>query len=344
MGSNLSSGQSNAYYTGAIGEVILTNSALQSGERQGAEGYLSWKWGLQSNLPLLHPYRNKAPSFNQMLKWLPSNIPALQFWYDASELKYRNNEIISQWADNANISTVEPPTNFTRPTLSKKVQNELSVATFNTTQSLSISPDLPNHLFSFFAVARQTGGTNARVFSTSESGTDIAIGYKNGQKQVLKINNDVNITSVVNSDTNWDIVNFSTKTIPTGNSGILTTPLDVAYNSTLNRYVMVGPNADYSISIITSTDGINWVASTNNPFSGFTAQSVAVNNSIWVVVGANGDFTNTIATSTDGLNWTVTSTNYYSSGGYTVATNGTYFLASGLDITNNIMKKYFNQL
>jgi hypothetical protein len=26
-----------------------------------AEGYLAWKWGLEGNLPVLHPYKNSAP-------------------------------------------------------------------------------------------------------------------------------------------------------------------------------------------------------------------------------------------------------------------------------------------
>jgi hypothetical protein len=341
MGSNLSSGDTDGYYTGAIGEVILTSSVLQTGERQGVEGYLSWKWGLQSTLPSAHPYRSKAPTFNQMLKWLPSNIPALQFWYDASDLKYRNGEVIDMWTDSAITSTVVPPTNFKQPTLSKKVLNELSVATFSTTQSLSIGPNLPNSKFSFFAVSRQTGGTNARVFSSSESGTNIAIGYRDGQKQVLKINNEVNITSVVNSDTNWDIVNFSTRRNTAGTTGILTNPIDVAYNSTLNRYVMVGHNADNTICIVTSTDGINWVASNNNPFSGGQGNSVACNNSTWVAVGYNLDLTVTIATSTNGLDWTPNATNYFSVSANAVANNGTYFLVSGSDSSedaNVIMK------
>ena len=27
-----------------------------------AEGYIAWKWGLQGNLPVSHPYKNAAPT------------------------------------------------------------------------------------------------------------------------------------------------------------------------------------------------------------------------------------------------------------------------------------------
>ena len=46
---------------GKIAEVIFTNAALSTTNRQLIEGYLAWKWGLTSNLPNDHPYKNIAP-------------------------------------------------------------------------------------------------------------------------------------------------------------------------------------------------------------------------------------------------------------------------------------------
>ena len=46
---------------GKIAEVIFTNAALSTTNRQLIEGYLAWKWGLQASLPLDHPYKNAAP-------------------------------------------------------------------------------------------------------------------------------------------------------------------------------------------------------------------------------------------------------------------------------------------
>jgi hypothetical protein len=50
------------YNTGAdIFEIIFYNTALVDIEREKVEGYLAWKWGLQTTLPSTHPFRNFPP-------------------------------------------------------------------------------------------------------------------------------------------------------------------------------------------------------------------------------------------------------------------------------------------
>jgi hypothetical protein len=46
------------FYYGYIAEVLVYSNALGVADRQRIEGYLAWKWGLQSQLPALHPYSN----------------------------------------------------------------------------------------------------------------------------------------------------------------------------------------------------------------------------------------------------------------------------------------------
>lgn len=48
-------------YNGAISEMICTNTALGTTDRQKVEGYLAWKWGTTANLPGGHPYKSVAP-------------------------------------------------------------------------------------------------------------------------------------------------------------------------------------------------------------------------------------------------------------------------------------------
>ena len=69
----------NRYYTtaniqlqGSIAEVLFYNSQLQTSNRQKVEGYLAWKWGLQTNLPTTHPYYTLAPKINTTQK--PINL------------------------------------------------------------------------------------------------------------------------------------------------------------------------------------------------------------------------------------------------------------------------------
>ena len=47
---------------GKIAEVIFTNAALSTTNRQLIEGYLAHKWGLASSLPNDHPYKTAAPN------------------------------------------------------------------------------------------------------------------------------------------------------------------------------------------------------------------------------------------------------------------------------------------
>jgi hypothetical protein len=56
-----SRGDSVTRFTGQISEILAYSSVLSTPDRQKAEGYLAWKWGLQANLPAGHPYKSAAP-------------------------------------------------------------------------------------------------------------------------------------------------------------------------------------------------------------------------------------------------------------------------------------------
>jgi hypothetical protein len=44
------------FLSGDIAEIIIFSGALGITQRQQVEGYLAWKWGLNSSLPTTHPY------------------------------------------------------------------------------------------------------------------------------------------------------------------------------------------------------------------------------------------------------------------------------------------------
>jgi hypothetical protein len=46
---------------GEICEVIHIAGTITAADREKVEGYLAWKWGLESNLPMGHPYKNARP-------------------------------------------------------------------------------------------------------------------------------------------------------------------------------------------------------------------------------------------------------------------------------------------
>jgi len=47
---------------GVIYEILFFNTSLNTLNRQTIEGYLAWKWGIQSSLPSNHPYKNVSPN------------------------------------------------------------------------------------------------------------------------------------------------------------------------------------------------------------------------------------------------------------------------------------------
>ena len=75
-------------------EFIVYNTALNDSQRQQVEGYLAWKWGLQSSLPSTQPYsRNPIAPFpvrftpfrGSFTQWLPNSISSLLIWFDATD-------------------------------------------------------------------------------------------------------------------------------------------------------------------------------------------------------------------------------------------------------------------
>jgi hypothetical protein len=80
------------YYQGDLGEMIVYSGALSQANRQQVEGYLAWKWGLTSSLPVGHPYRVPpiAPfpfAVRQARQGVfsPNSITGLSLWLDAAD-------------------------------------------------------------------------------------------------------------------------------------------------------------------------------------------------------------------------------------------------------------------
>ena len=48
-------------WCGDLGEVLIFSNALTSQQHRQVEGYLAWKWGLQSTLPSTHAYAKTPP-------------------------------------------------------------------------------------------------------------------------------------------------------------------------------------------------------------------------------------------------------------------------------------------
>lgn len=173
---------------GNINEIIVFNSSLSSLQREQIEGYLAWKWGLQSRLPTSHPYYSTNAALfgfsNIPLVLFPtaqtnklifnSNYPAsvsgLSMWFDAADrttitLSGTN---VSQWNDKSgkgnNLSAASA-----RPTYTSNARNNLNVVTYDGTQNLTTGSISANNFaggtvnlttFVVFSLSNTNTGTN----------------------------------------------------------------------------------------------------------------------------------------------------------------------------------------
>ena len=109
----------------------------------------------------------------------------------------------------------------------------------------------------------------------------------------------------------------------------------LAWNGSL--WVAVGTTDNsYPLSptgIVTSPDGINWTASTNDPLPNKTKNGVAWNGSYWVVVASSGGNSGAvIATSYDGMNWVARSSPFDVNAALGIAWNGSLWVAVGTTV------------
>ncbi len=180
------SGTSGDYPTfGYIGEYVGYNVALTTAQRQQVEGYLAWKWGLQSKLPTSHPYyatnaalfgfSNMPPILfptTQTNKLIfnsnyPASLSGLSMWFDAADrttitLSGTN---VAQWNDKSgkgnNLSAASA-----RPTYTSNAQNNLNVVTYDGTQNLTTGSISANNF-----AGGTTNLTTFVVFSLSNTNT-----------------------------------------------------------------------------------------------------------------------------------------------------------------------------
>ena len=179
------------FWTGFIGEFITYNAVLTTIQRQQVEGYLAWKWGLQSQLPASHPYARGnylslpsfSPSFNRATNqtFNPTQITGCVLWLDGADSTTlfqdsagtiavtANGQTVSNWKDksiqanNATGTTNQPVAIFSS-------LNRLTGVNFSSSTSylsLNISK-LP------------TGSTNSTIFfvmRTIISGLSVAISW-----------------------------------------------------------------------------------------------------------------------------------------------------------------------
>ena len=91
-----------------IYEIAMFDRLLPLAQRQQMEGYLTRKWGLRTNLPVAHPYRNLIPD---VPVFSPVGLSNCALWLDATEpggsgVRTPSGQQITNWVSKGNTGNI----------------------------------------------------------------------------------------------------------------------------------------------------------------------------------------------------------------------------------------------
>jgi hypothetical protein len=155
------------FWNGYVAEVLVYNTVLSKVQRQQVEGYLSWKWGLQANLPSSHPYYS----------FLPLSLTGCVLWLDAADSTtiVQSASKVSQWNDKSGSGySVVQPTSANQPTYTTNLLNgNAGIALSGTTWLYQSGNNVPNFssssATSVFIVARNDSSLSSGGWSVINS-------------------------------------------------------------------------------------------------------------------------------------------------------------------------------
>lgn len=165
---------------GAISEVLVYNNALSDAERQQVEGYLAWKWGMQSSLPVTHPYSNTYKIVKPFLRtFQPTDVSrTCALWFDGGDATSLtlSGSTVTSWRDKSGNANVIPSFSATAPTYDTTTGFlNFTTGTGTTTNSISITSVTSYTIFyvvKFFTALTDNGlAAFARAFQLSGSPT-----------------------------------------------------------------------------------------------------------------------------------------------------------------------------
>ena len=162
-----------------ISESAYYGSVLNAYQYQQVEGYLAWKWGIQTSLPTTHPYYSAAPPAVSTT-FTPTLISGIKLWLDANQPSSftLSGNFITQWRDVISNITFTPNVSSTN-TYNATGLNSKPIVTFpgtastpstsqflKTTNNIGITASTRYlYYFAVFKYNMDTSQTNASLFA-----------------------------------------------------------------------------------------------------------------------------------------------------------------------------------
>jgi hypothetical protein len=256
LGRSIENNVANYYYNGHMKEILFYTGNMTPFNRQKIEGYLAWKWGLQTQLPTNHPFYTAAPQSNSVFS--PRSFSSLQLWLDASDISTvtLTSGRVTAWADKSgNGYNATTRYNGSNITYGAPI-NGVSTLTFvSTSISGTFSPSFTgSNTYAFFVGNHETTtNTYARVLAMGVSGqTDFnntlytnAFTRNNGTTQIIAERNSGVNAFVATTVTNTVPFLASAYNIPgskgiNANGGAITSNAGPSGPFNLTNYVIGG--------------------------------------------------------------------------------------------------------
>lgn len=254
---------SNECINSYISEIAYFQSVLSTADRQKMEGYLAWKWGLNTYLPSGHPYLSAAPG-----SFSPTSITGagLQVWLDGADplgtgTAPADTTAISTWSDKSGNGY-----NFTATT----------AALYSTTYK---APYFNNSYYTSTYTAAPVTETGFIVFRLNSSASpQIIIGTVNGGREVA-VNDTFGNFGIIKSQVVWGVTVSGLANSTTTLSTWQITSQTNTYISLNGALTLTGPT---SIGTFTAgvTTGLGREGTTSIPVYGWVMEIVMFNTQL----------------------------------------------------------------
>jgi hypothetical protein len=229
-------------------EILQFSRSLSSTERQQIEGYLAWKWGLQSNLPTSnHPflfYKALTPTFT------PLQISGLSLWLDAADATTLtlSGSNVTAWADKSGNGRTATQSTASNQAVYSSTSNAVVFNGSNwypTSYSASLSNETTFIVFQYTGSLTQeryllgggpSGGTGARCIGFYQNSVTGSIGYSS----TATAWGSISASNAINTASRYlftGIVSNSSSSLAL-NGGTYTTPASLTLNA--NQTTMLG--------------------------------------------------------------------------------------------------------
>jgi len=235
----------NELYNGYISEIIYYQTVLTLSQRKTIEGYLAWKWGLQTdttrNLIVSHPFYRTQP-FSRNLNVLDIGIP--EYWFDAADTATitRSGNFLTTWSNKGSfVGSNVTPTVANTATSGTTSFNGYNLINIPITQRIQFTGSFPTFSRARFIVTRQTSAGDVTYMfqgGTSASGNDYLGISTNGLIEVAQGVANRMLSPAIAAQTNlMALLTFFNSSLSTGN----------------NRVSLNGSNITLTTSVVASS-------------------------------------------------------------------------------------------